>query len=281
MDMSRRFNSQTAAFSGAAETCPIHPHKEFSGTCLWIGDHQSRWTRPIADACQSAYAQIAIRCDTDAALERGCQAVTRIIVARIDSRPFDLSAIETLGHRHPSARKIEIRGPLCEAFYRFANPVYEDGIHPWNTSASILKLDACEQPSRSILVVAPDLDMAAPLLQLAETAGAVATWLRTPDPAMVRGIEEIWWHDAGFSADDLTKIATHIRSFGPQTRHLLISTGGLGFDSQQATHHGFAKVVALPGGIDALIGRSAPVAVSSLPIKMGPSPKADVNRRAA
>jgi hypothetical protein len=279
--MSKQINSPTVASSIQAMETSSQPHKEFLGTCLWIGDHQSRWTSPIVSACQSAYAQVAIRCDVDAACERGCQAVTRIIVARIDSRPIDRSAIETLSQRHPSARKIEVRGPMSEAFFRCADPIYEDGIHPWNTAESILKLNISETVARGILIVAPDFDTAEPLLQMAEMSGAAATWMRSPDPSIVRGIEEIWWHDAGLGNQTMAGIADKIRSFGPNTRHLLISTGPLGSDSQEAIDHGFTRIVRLPGSIDALIGRFAPVEVSSQPIKMRTNLDTNRTRRAA
>ena len=187
----------------------VPSQEEFSdpGTLMWISEDAGEEFLEAYQHCAAHAPQIAMRSSVVDGLQRPAVQVRAIVIAQHQRIMPSRSLIRDMREAYPQARVLCLMGSCCEGMYaKILDPVFSKRerlyCHQW---AQVLPawLRCCGavvpvagNPCRSVAVVRATPANGSALMDLAESAGAVAFWCRDACGWQMRRIDAVWWDDS-------------------------------------------------------------------------------------
>ena len=170
-------------------------------TVLWIGNRDANEVRDAYETAEQCSFQLAYRPSLASAVDRPASDVDMIIVAAGDRAEISQSHLGELNRRHPSAKRMLLRSPLCSGVRLEGDSFFGDHRHNWLEAAEVLQQiigseSAAPRSANCVAVIASNFGSAETLLQVAENAGCSAFWCRSESTLAVRGVDTVWWDDS-------------------------------------------------------------------------------------
>lgn len=232
------------------------------GTLMWIGE---RYSREFADAfafCEASVAQLAVRSTLQDVVKRPAVAVNRIIVTQPTRSPLETFALQSAVRRYAGAELMKLQGSLCEGMRTPSEPEV-DRTHYWHQWSQVLPtwLTCCgvqqtsEETSRSVAVVAENLNQGEALLDVAAAAGVTALWCPGGKAHLVRNVDTVWWDDSVAKPANRQVWSNRIAQFQSSggTNHVWITSAPRTQHIDEASHGGIHSVISKPMRIDVLM----------------------------
>lgn len=226
---------------------------EPEGTLVWIGDRSSPDFREAYSFCEQHASQVAPRASIAEALSRPALGCTRVVIAR--ATRHSTCQLEDLFLACPDSSFLELRGPLCsgEPFQRDGSIAQHD-VSQWRfvLPASFGFREPSDDSIRSVAVVADSIDAAGSLLDLAESEGMTAVWVRRADTTIARGFDAVWWDDSVATPCNSKTWQFRVASFPTARRNVWIANSPQKDQRAKAQEGGIDVVLAKPFLVDSL-----------------------------
>lgn len=259
-------NADAEGITSAAGHSTPNGHSTI-GTLMWIGESTSPEFHDAYQHCLAHAAQLALRRNFDDALCRPAAAVRSILVAQSTRQQPDRRCLDLLCEKYPQASFFHLQGTLCEGMRAIAEPTFGINQHYWHRWNQVLPqwLDSCGVSNalshqitpvgcRSVAVLTSTFSAGEALLDLAESAGATAVWVRRPETHRIRNVDTVWWDDSVAGPTSRREWQERIAAFsGQPTQHAWIVNSPRLNEHREATRGGIDMVVSKPHRIDCLV----------------------------
>ncbi len=233
-------------------------HSE-AGTLLWIGDRLLPEFCNAYEVGENLAAQVAFRPDLLSSLDRPANEVHRIVYASNTRVNFDDGLWKQVRCQYGNASTIRLRGPLTEGIGTEKQVDFDEACD-WREASEVIRSHFVSSPAFScsgqpvVAVIASHYSAAEPLLELAESHGAVSLWRREPGLADVRGINMVWWDDSFAGPTDTQGWRDRMAAMGgSQVQHAWLAHRPHWLQTEQANQAGIDRVLGKPYQIDPLV----------------------------
>ena len=187
----------------------VPPQEELSapGTLMWISEDAGDEFLKAYQHCVAHAPQIAMRSSVVDGLQRPAAEVRAIVITQRQRIMPSRSLVRDMREAYPQARILCLMGSCCEGMYaKVLDPVFSKSerlyCHQWGQVLPAW-LRCCgavvpvsDRTCRSVAVVSATPANGSALMDLAESAGAVAFWCRDVCGWQMRRIDAVWWDDS-------------------------------------------------------------------------------------
>jgi len=187
----------------------VHTQEELAapGTLMWISEDAGDEFSEAYQYCVAHAPQIALRSSVVDGLQRAASEVRAIVITQRQRIMLSHSRVRDLREAYPHARILCLLGSCCEGMYaKVLDPVFSKSeriyCHQWGqVLPAWMRCCGAVVPApagtcRSVAVVSATPANGAALMDLAESAGAVAFWCRDVCGWQMRRIDAVWWDDS-------------------------------------------------------------------------------------
>ena len=242
-------------------------HEQNPGTLMWVSNDENAEFSEAYQYCLAHASQIAIRSSIADGLKRPAAHVRAIVVTQSERNVPSRGLVRDLREFYPEARVLTLLGACCEGMYaKVIDPVFTRNerlyCHQWRQALPAW-LQICDAvvpvrtgACRSVAVVSATPATGSALMDLAESAGAVAIWCRDGCRWKMRSIDSVWWDDSTALAVSAEQWRERLRQFsgaGREPVHAWIANAPRGSQVLEARAGGVALTLSKPFQIAPLL----------------------------